>query len=122
MYDFNPNFSLLASWEPEAGSAAATALESEGVACRWRNNSSGETIDISVASFDAGTLERLANEAYESSTMVPTYGDEAYFEVQGDEGEAIVFDGAYWLVARSVYFQEPGDAEPLVNDALSALP
>lgn len=122
MYDFNPNFSLLASWTPNAGSAAADAVEAEGVACRWQNDTSGETIDVSVASFDAATLEARANDAYENSTMVPTYGgDEAYFSVSNGVGEAIIFQGAYWVVVSSSYFLEPGDAEPIVGPVLAAL-
>lgn len=123
MYDYNPNFSLLTSWAPEAGSAAAEASAADGAACRWRNDTSGETIDVSVASFDTATLEAKARAAFASSTMVPTYGaDEAYFAVTGGAGEAIVFDRAYWIVVRSVYFLEPGDAEPIVSAVLAALP
>ncbi|AYF98776.1 arginyl-tRNA synthetase [Protaetiibacter intestinalis] len=123
MYDFNPNFSLLDSWTPDASSAAAHALADEGTACRWQNDTSGETIDVSVASYDAATLEQLANEAYSSSTMVPTYdADEAYFAVTAGVGEAIVFDRDYWVVVRSSYFLEPGDAEPIVSAVLTALP
>ncbi|QEO10385.1 arginyl-tRNA synthetase [Protaetiibacter larvae] len=122
MYDFNPNFSLIDGWSPDAGSAAADAVAAEGVACRWQNNTSSDVIDLSVAQLDSASLEAKANEAYASSTMVPTYGDEAYFAVAGGVGEAIVFAGAYWVVIRSPYFQEPGDASPLVEAVLAALP
>jgi len=122
MYDFNPNFSLIDSWTPAAGSPAADAVDAEGVACRWQNDTSGEVIDVSVASFDPATLETLANDAYTNSTMVPTYGvDEAYFAVTGSVGEAIVFDGPYWIVVSSSYFLEPGDAEPIVASVLAGL-
>jgi len=122
MYDFNPNFSLLDSWTPNPGSAAADALAADGVACRWKNDTNGEVIDVSVASFDSATLDELASSTYSHSTMVPTYGgDEAYFEVTDNVGEAVVFDGSYWVVATSSYFLEPGDAEPIVAAALSAL-
>jgi len=122
MYDFNPNFSLLASFTPASGSAAADAVAAEGTACRWQNNTSGEVVDVSVASFDADTLDRLATDTYGHSTMVPTYGgDEAYFEVADGVGEAVVFDGSYWVVVSSSYFLEPGDAEPIVAAVLAAL-
>ncbi len=122
MYDFNPNFSLLNSWTPSSGSAAADAAAADGVACRWQNDTSGEVIDVSVASFDTATLDHLASETYAHSTMVPTYGgDEAYFEVDGNVGEAVVFDGSYWVVVSSSYFLEPGDAEPIVASVLEAL-
>ena len=122
MYDFNPNFSLLASWTPSGGSPAADAVAADGVACRWQNDTSGEVIDVSVASFDTASLDELANEAYTNSTMVPTYGgDEAYFAVAGDVGEAIVFQDSFWVVVSSSYFLEPGDAEPIVASVLAAL-
>ena len=122
MYDFNPNFSLLESWSPTAGTPAADALAADGVACRWQNDTSGEVIDVSVASFDTASLDELANDAYTNSTMVPTYGgDEAYFSVVDGVGEAIVFQDSFWVVVRSSYFLEPGDAEPIVASVLATL-
>ena len=122
MYDFNPNFSLLADWSPAAGTPAADAVAADGVACRWQHDTSGEAIDVSVASFDAATLGELANDAYTNSTMVPTYGgDEAYFTVAGGVGEAIVFQDSFWVVVSSAYFLEPGDAEPIVTAVLATL-
>ncbi|MCS0500679.1 DUF3558 domain-containing protein [Protaetiibacter mangrovi] len=123
MYDYNPNFSLLPSWTPDAGTPAAEAADAEGVVCRWRNDTSGETIDISVASLNGAALDEKANETFSQSTMVPTYGgDEGYFAVGGGGGEAVVFDGSYWIVVSSTLFYEPGDAEPIVAAVLSALP
>lgn len=122
MYDFNPNFSLISSWTPDGGSAAAEALAAKGVACRWKNDTSGDTIDVSVAALDQASLEKKANTTYGASTMVPTYGGEGYFSVTNGVGEAVVFDRGYWVVARSSYFLEPGDASPIVEPVLAALP
>ena len=121
MYAFNPNFGLISSWTPKSGSAAATAKSEKGIACRWQNQTSGDTIDVSVAHLDAASIEALKNAAVEKSTMVPTYGDEAYFSVSGGVGTAIVFQGTYWLVATSVDFAEPGDPADLITAALGAL-
>jgi len=121
MYAFNPNFGLIASWTPKSGSAAATAKSEKGLACRWQNQTSGDTIDISAAHLDTASIESLKNDAVEKSTMVPTYGDEAYFSVSGGVGTAIVFQGDFWLVATSVDFLEPGDPADLITAALSAL-
>jgi hypothetical protein len=121
IYAFNPNFGLITSWTPKSGSAAATAKSEQGVACRWQNQTSGDTIDVSVAHLDAASIESLKNAAVEKSTMVPTYGDEAYFSVSGGAGTAIVFQGDYWLVATSVDFLEPGDPADLITAALGAL-
>jgi hypothetical protein len=122
MYAFNPNFGLVDDWRPESGSPAADAVALEGVACQWLNQTSSDTIDLSVANLDDEGLESLKNAAVEQSTMVPTYGDEAYFEVEDGVGTAIVFDRSYWLVVSSGYFFEPGDATEIVEAALSALP
>ncbi|HEY4152846.1 MAG TPA: arginyl-tRNA synthetase [Pseudolysinimonas sp.] len=121
IYAFNPNFGLIDSWTPKAGSAAETAESEQGIACRWSNQTSGDTMDFSVAHLDAASIESLKNAAVEKSTMVPTYGDEAYFSVSGGVGTAIVFQGDYWLVATSVAFAEPGDPSDLINAALGAL-
>ncbi|CAN5413400.1 hypothetical protein BH10ACT6_BH10ACT6_03120 [soil metagenome] len=121
MYAFNPNFGLLTSWTPAASSAAATAKSESGIACRWSNQTSGDTIDISVAHLDAASIENLKNEAVSRGTLVPTYGDEAYFSTSGGVGTAVVFQGTYWLVATSMDFAEPGDPADLIAAALSAL-
>ena len=121
MYAFNPNVGLISSWTPKSGSAAATAKSEKGLACRWQNQTSGDTIDISAAHLDTASIESLKNDAVEKSTMVPTYGDEAYFSVSGGVGTAIVFQGDFWLVATSVDFLEPGDPADLITAALSVL-
>jgi hypothetical protein len=121
IYAFNPNFGLITSWKPTSGSAAATAKSEQGIACRWQNQTSGDNIDISAAHLDAASIESLKNDAVGKSTMVPTYGDEAYFSTSGGVGTAIVFQGDYWLVATSVDFLEPGDPADLITAALGSL-
>lgn len=121
VYQFNPNFVLLDQWSPPPGSAAEAALDRAGVACRWINQTSGETIDLSVADLPEDQIRQLKNAAFAESQMVPTYGEEAYFEVDGGVGTAIVFEGSYWLVVTSPAFFEPGEPTPFVNSALAAL-
>ncbi|HEY4224605.1 MAG TPA: arginyl-tRNA synthetase [Pseudolysinimonas sp.] len=121
MYAFNPNFSLLTTFSPKGGSAAAAAASEQGLACRWTNGTSGDNIDISVAHLDAASITALKDQAVEASTMVPTYGDEAYFSTKSGVGTATVFQGDYWLVATSVDFLEPGDPADLITAALGAL-
>lgn len=120
MYDFNPNFSLLASWAPDAGTPAADALAAEGVACRWKNDTSGEAFDVSVASPGADALAARKSDAA-SGTSTSYGGAEGYFAVSGGVGEATAFEGPYWVVARSTYFAAPADAQSLLEAALSAL-
>lgn len=122
VYAFDPNFALLDHWDPAPGSPAAQALDAGGVVCRWVRESGGSTIELSVARLDDEAITAQKNAAFASSQMVPTYGEEAYFQVEGDVGTAIVFQGPYWLVIASEAFAEPGEATPFVESALAALP
>ena len=121
LYVYNPNFGRINDFTPEDGSAAASALTYQGVACRWQNQTSGDTIDVSVAQLDEDTLTALKNAAFEDSEMVPTYGEEAYFIVDSGIGTAQVFQGPFWIVAESAVFFEPGDASEIVQSVLTAL-
>ncbi len=121
MYDFNPNFGLEGEFEPDAGTAAATAVAENGLACRWINETSGEVIDISVANLPATALTALRDELAASSTLVPTYGVEGYFRVADGVGEAQAIDDPFWIVSVSTAFTEPGEAEPIMSAAIAAL-
>jgi hypothetical protein len=116
MYDFNPNFTWQANYSPKPGTAAYTAKAASGTACTWVNNTSGETLTISVArpgSVQLTTLQAAAR----SGTAVSGIGDLAYFA-----GNSLtVFSGTYWLVAQSTVFAGAADASSLAADALGAL-
>jgi hypothetical protein len=122
MYSFDPNYALVGSFDPPSGSLAADQVAAGGVACQWVRESGGGTIDLSVAAFSEEEIVELKNEAFAESQMVPTYGEEAYFEVEGDVGTAIVFQGRYRLVISSVAFFEPGEPTAIIESALGALP
>ena len=121
IYIYNPNF-VPVEFTPREGSAAASAVGYQGVACRWQNGTSGDNIDLSIAQLDENSLTALKNSAFETSELVPTYGDEAYFSV-GDNGvgTAEVFQGPYWIVVESPEFFEPGDASEIVQSVLDGL-
>lgn len=121
VYAFNPNLALLGDWTPDADTAAAEALDRNGVACRWVMESGGATMEVSVAALSADDSTRKRNEAFASSQMVPTYGDEAYFSVGDGAGTATVFQDEYWLVVTSEMFAEPGEPTGIIESALSAL-
>jgi hypothetical protein len=116
MYDFNPNFLLLNSFTPAAGTPAATALASEGVACRWENSTSGIMIDVSVAKPAPNKLDGL-----KSNAGGPASGFDGYFAAAGDTGTAQIFSGTYWVTLSSKAFFEAGDVVDLVADVRSAL-
>ena len=122
VYAFDPNYALLGSWDPASGTDAAEAVAVGGVACQLVRESGGGTIDLSVARLDEETLVDVKNAAFADSQMVPTYGEEAYFEVEDGVGTAIVFQGPYWLVISSAAFAEPGEPTEIIDAALAALP
>lgn len=122
VYAFDPNYALLDSWVPAAGTPAAEAVAAGGVACQLVRESGGGTIELSVAQLDEATILEKKNAAFAESTMVPTYGDEAYFSAEGGVGTAIVFQGPYWLVISSEAFAEPGEPTEIIDAALAALP
>lgn len=121
VYEFDPNFALIGSYNPSAGSAADEALAAGGVACQWVRESGGGTIDLAVARLSDAEIVEKKNAAFSSSQMVPTYGEEAYFEVDGGVGTAIVFQGPFWLVVSSPAFAEPGEPTAIIDSALAAV-
>jgi len=121
MYDYNPNFSLKADYKPASGSLAAEVVAQKGLACAWVNQTSGDLIEVSVAHLPAAHLEQLKNTLVTTSHSVPTYDVEGYFQLDGSIGQAQAFPDPYWLVATSTAFFEPGDAQPIVAAAISAL-
>lgn len=119
MYDFNPNFGLLAKFTPDPDSFDSRALANKGVACRWINQTSGDTVDVAVSrpgptSFDA------AKGAASTGTPVTGIGDAAYFTTRGNAGTVQVFNGSFWITVTSVYFATSKDAQKIVADAVAA--
>lgn len=114
MYDYNPNFSLLGDLDADAGTLAADALAQQGVACRWVNDTSGETIDIAAADL---TGPALADRRAAAGEVTSAFGVEGYFRA----GEAQAISGSSWITVVSNAFLEPADAAPLVQAAVDAL-
>lgn len=121
-YSYNPNFSLLTEFTPEAGTAAADALASQGIACRWVNQTSTETLDISVANLTEPSLSERKAAAASTGFAVTTYGPDGYFDNSGAAGVAQLFSGAYWITISSTVIGQPVDAQALMADAVAALP
>lgn len=119
MYDFNPNFGLLASFTPDAGTLAARAAAAKGTICRWINQTSGDTLDVTI-SRPGPTAFTAAEGAAGTGTPVSGLGDAAYFSTSGGAGIVQVFDGPFWITATSVYFSGPGDASGIMKDAVAA--
>ena len=126
LYAFNPNVGADPGYTPSAHLAVAAVEEHAGTACGYLNQTSGEVIEIAVATPTASALVTLANEAASSGTAVPTYGTPpavtGYFARSGENGQVQVFSGPYWVVIDSTAFFEPGDAQALVAGVLANLP
>ena len=126
VYLYNPNFGTDVYYEPTAGSAAETAVSYDGVACGWLHQTSNEIIEISIAQPNDILMSDLKNEAVTESKAVPTYGTppaiDGYFTNSSGPGQAQIFAGKYWVVANSVAFFEPGDAQQLIAIVVSHLP
>jgi hypothetical protein len=126
MYAYNPNFGADPGYAATAGSLEASIVSYKGVACGWLNQTSNDVIEIAIAKPPASELDGLKNAAVTNSQPVPTYGVppqvEGYFAMRGAKGEVQIFTGAYWVVANSPAFQEPGDAAPLMQNVLDNLP
>jgi hypothetical protein len=121
MYDFNPNFGLQASFTPKSGSASAIAVAKKGVACSWLNQTSRDTIELSVAHLPAGDIAALKGDLNSSSKATSAFAAPGYFTDEGGVGVAQVFNGSYWVVARSTFFSEAGEATQIVNSAIASL-
>ncbi|WP_165314423.1 iron ABC transporter ATP-binding protein [Agromyces protaetiae] len=125
VYAFNPNFGTDPAYAPDA--AAVTAVvELGGTACGWLNQTSGEVVEIAVATPSASALAAATSQAAMSSNPVPTYGTppetSGFFSQSGGRGTAIVFTGRYEVVVSSAALFEPGDAQQLVASVLDNLP
>ena len=126
VYAFNPNFGTAPDFEPSGEHVVAVVDDESGTACGWMNQTSGEIIEVGVATPTPDALLAHQSDAAMASTPVPTYGTppevEGYFTQAAGSGEVQVFSGPYWIVIRSAALFEPGDAGQLVADVLGNLP
>jgi hypothetical protein len=121
IYDYNPNFGLVGGFVPDDGSLAAQAVAANGLACRWVNQTSGATIDLSVAHLDARSTGIRKEFLAANSTSVSNFGPDGYFD-QGDLGSAAqAFPGEFWVAAASVAFFSAEDAVDIMDAAISAV-
>jgi hypothetical protein len=121
VYDYNPNFGLVDGFVPESGSLAGQAVAANGLACRWMNQTSGATIDVSVAHLDARSNEIRKDYLASNSTSVSDFGPDGYFD-QGDVGSAAqAFPGEFWVTAASVAFFTAEDAAAIMGNATAAV-
>ncbi len=125
LYDFNPNVGPISAFTPQKGSNAETAVTKKGVACLFQNQSSGQTIELSVAQLSPAALESLnltlQNSSQISAIFDPETGVSGFFQVENGVGTAQVVTDKYWVTAQSADFYEPLDASVFLTSALHAL-
>lgn len=119
IYDFNPNFVLLNSFSPASNTLAAQAIQDQGTACRWINQTSKITIDIGISSPGPNALS-VAESSASSGTSVNGLGDAAFFSRSGGLGTVQVFSGEFWISAASPAFSAADDAMALVEHAVAS--
>ncbi|MGR2753183.1 iron ABC transporter ATP-binding protein [Agromyces arachidis] len=118
LYEFNPNYGEAPGYEPQSAAVAEVA-EAQGTVCGWSNQTSGELIELGVATLPEQAYATQVGRAAVDSSAVPTYGTppevEGFFSQSDGVGRAQVFADGYWIVLESGAFFEPGDAEQLLS-------
>jgi len=120
IYEYNPNFGGVEGWVPSPGTVAGDGVAAQGTACRWQNQSSGATIDVSVAHLLGPGLSAKRAEVAASSTPAP-WAIEGYFLANGGPGVAQAFTGEYWITVESTTFFAAEDVAPLIEYISGAL-
>ncbi|BDZ53643.1 hypothetical protein GCM10025870_07160 [Agromyces marinus] len=122
VYAFNPNYGTAPDYAPTSATLR-DAVAAEGTACGWSNQTSGEVIEVAVATLPEQAYERRVGDAALESNAVPTYGTppevEGFFRQSGGVGQAQVFTGGMWIVVESGALFEPGDAQGLIADVVA---
>lgn len=125
VYAFNPNYGADPDYAAKDGSLEKKIVDWQGVSCAYKNQTSGDVIQVAVAKPPVDVMESLKNAAITDAKPVPTYGVppevEGYFKA-GSAGQVQIFRGSYWIVSESSAFFEPGDAAPLMESVLANVP
>ncbi|WP_108250476.1 hypothetical protein [Planctomonas deserti] len=122
LYDFNPNFSVDPGYQPAAGTLPAAIAASGGVACGYRNQTSGEVIEVAVAHPAPAVLQGEKDAVAAASQAVPFYGGDAgYYGTEAGQGIAQAFTGEYRVVARSAAFLDPTDPADLMTATIATV-
>ena len=116
LYAFNPNVGTDPTYAPT--DLARQALDLDGIACGWLNQTSAVTYSVAVAQLDPPSMTIL-RDAARAPESVDLPSAEGYFTVDNAGGSAYVFIGDYWVIIESPEFIAPGDPSTLI-EALTA--
>lgn len=120
MYAYNPNFGPVDGWVPSPGTLAGDGVSAQGTACRWQNQSSGATIDISVANLLEPRLSESRAQA--AAAYAPAgWALDGFFTADGGPGVGQAFTDKYWITLQSTTFFAAEDAAPIVEYLASHL-
>ena len=121
IYDWGSgNWALDPSFAPPKGSSAATIVGYGGTACGWVNLTSQEKLYVAAAHVTANQQSVLEANLDATGAPVSNFGATGYFGVSNGTGQADAFTNAVWISASSTWFLEAGDAQPIMNAAVSA--
>lgn len=120
VYEFNPNVGIDPAYVPTARGAEALAYD--GVSCGWINQTSGDSLAVSVARFDEvslSALQQIAREREGSTEVGPD--NTATFRTVNGIGALELFADGYWISIESRMIVEYADATLLIDEISSAL-
>jgi len=116
-----PGYAPVTDWTPTTDSPVAHLAALDGTVCAWKDAKTGHVLEVAVAHPSDADALALKNDLVERSNSVPTYHEEAYFQVSSGAGEVNDFHGPYWVLAWSPDLYEPGDAAGLIASVHSGL-
>lgn len=120
LYSFNPNVGTDPAYTPTP--LAQQALDLEGIACGWLNQTSAVTYAVAVAQLESPGLAVLYDAASAPPGAVALTNADGFFTVSSAGGTAQAFLGGYWVVIESPSFIAPSDVDELVQMVTAALP
>ena len=123
VFEIGPNFARQDDYTPDGGSTDGYIASNGGQACRIKNLSGGDHIDVAVASMTPAGLTDLASSLSSSMSEVGDFGPNAqgFFTDAGGVGQANAITSKYWVVVSSPLFSQARDAAPIVAQVLARL-
>lgn len=120
LYEFNPNVGANPEHSPSARGVEAQSYG--GLTCGWVNQTSGDTISISLARFDEPSLGVVRATAVSREGAEPVGdGIEGTLRRVNGAGALEVFEDSYWIVLESRMIVEAKDSATLITEITANL-